>query len=109
MERQGIVNLRSHSLLTEEGLHRVAPANPDDVLVENVRGLRLSFGQDHSIFGIRPRLHQTGPREKDAVVLGQLLAFGVPAIDKAELNQQNRRLQGVETAVPTDLVVVVTT
>src|ERR1700733_3382595 len=108
MEGQGVVNLRPHSLVAEKGLHRVAPADPNYVLVEDVRGPGLGFGQDHSILGIRPRLHQAGVREKAAIVLSESVALSVPAIHKAELDQQNRRLQGVQPAVPTNFIMVVT-
>src|ERR1700722_15716385 len=99
MESQGVVNLRPHSLVAEKGLHLVPPADPDHVLVEDVRGPGPGFGQDHSILGIRPRLRQAGACEKDAIVLSKSLSLSVPTIDKAELDQQNRRLQGVQTAV----------
>ena len=76
--------------------------------MENMRSPRPGSGQDHSISWIRSGSTSL-PLKKCPVIFGQKAALGVPVVDEAELHQQDRGLQGIQAAVPTDFIVVVAT
>ena len=68
MQGQGVVNLRFDSPGVEKGLQFVAPASPNNVLMEDVRSLGSGFGEDYSFLRIRPRLNQ--PRLLEKYLIG---------------------------------------
>src|SRR3984885_768456 len=77
--------------------------------MKNMRGPGPNSGQDHSISWIGSKLNQACPLKKCSIIFSQKPPLGVPVVDEAELHQQNRGLQSVHAAVPTDLIVIVAT
>ena len=70
-------------------------------------GARIDPGQDDAVLWIGAGLDDSGSGEQLVVTCGQGTAALVPRVEMAQLHQQYRGLQGIQAAVPADLLVVV--
>ena len=109
MQRHRIIDFRPDLVLAQEFSQLVALLHTDDILMRDMEGLfrRMEQSQGLRCSGVSFS-NQTSSAKQAVVFFGIVLAMLVPALDIFHLHAQHRRLHGVETAVPADLVVVIT-
>src|SRR5882757_1867504 len=108
MEREGIVDLAPDTALGEPSAQLLPARNADDVLMKDMMRARVDPGQYQPTVGIRAGLDDSGSGEELVIPCGQDAAAIVPLVHVAQFYQQNRSLEGVQPAVPTNLFVMVT-
>ncbi len=112
VQAERVVDLAADVLAGEVGAEFVAAGGADDVLVEDVLGAWVRVREHDAVgdgFGGFGRcLHSDARREEELVVAGgEGASLLVPGGQIAEFDLEDGGLEGVETGVPADFVVIV--